>query len=177
MLNLFNCPLGLGLPPTPNKPRTRTKTKIVLFYSNLEAPESRRFPCPAGEPPAHPTRPPGPPSYSVSSWNDRPVGEGDPRFQASEKPPNQPPPVSFLPFPRLHPRLLRPSPTLLLLVSISSSFLPLSLSSLLRVCVCFVLPTLPSPSFPFAFLPPPAGFSPHPGVLPSPSSIPFLLRS
>lgn len=46
--------------------------------------------------PSHPT--PRAPLLSVSSWNDQPVGEGDPRLQPSEKSPNQPPPVSFPPF-------------------------------------------------------------------------------
>lgn len=51
--------------PPPTSQELSTKTKIVLFYSNLEVPESRRFPSPAEEPPAHPIRPPGPPCYCL----------------------------------------------------------------------------------------------------------------
>ena len=93
----FSTVLWVSASHPPPSQELSTKTKIVLFYSNLEAPESRRFPSTAGEPPAHPIRPPGPPSNSVSSGNDQQVGEGDPRLQASEKSHIKPLPFLFSP--------------------------------------------------------------------------------
>lgn len=156
--------------PPPTSQELSTKTKIVLFYSNLEAPESRRLPSPAGEPPSpsHPIRPPGPPSNFVSSGNDQQVGKGDPRLQASEKSQIKPLPFLFspsflLPVPFPLPSASSSSPHLL----ISSSPPPPSptsscLSPFLRHFCLFPCPlssTSPLSCLPSPLLHPPLLFS------------------